>query len=316
MTASHPSVRIVDCHYTAPEKAAVYLVAEGDRLAIVDANTNHAVPRILEAIVAGGHQPDQVEYIIITHVHLDHAGGTAALLEQCPNATVLAHPKAARHLADPTRLIAGAKAVYGEAEFDALYGTITGVPESRIRIMEDEEALDWGTRTLTFLYTKGHASHHFCIHDTGCDGVFAGDAFGLGRDTADRPGPPFMVCSSSPPEFDPEEARRSVDKILATGAARAFITHYGQFDQLPERAEQLVRSIGLMEDIGRAAAESDLSGEPLFDFCHEQVGRAFREHLAWCGVDDVEVDWAWLANDLYLNSLGLQFYAERIREAG
>ena len=180
--------------------------------------------------------------------------------------------------------------------------------------MDDGERLSWGDRTLTFIYTKGHASHHFCIHDTGCDGIFAGDAFGLGRMSSMRPGPAFTVCSSSPPEFDPEEARISVQKILDSGASRAFITHFGQFDDLPKRAEQLLHSIDQLEEIGRAAAESHFDGDTLMDFCQEQVDEAFQSHLDWCGVDDPKADCAWLEGDLFLNSLGLQFYAQRLRK--
>jgi len=316
MITVHPSVSLIDCHYTAPEKAAAFLVAEGDRAAFVDNNTARAVPRLLGALESGGLRPDQVEYAIVTHIHLDHSGGTAELLRHCPNATVLAHPKAARHLIDPSRLIAGAKMVYGEEAFTQLYGAVEPVPEGRIRIMEDGETLAWGTRQLRFIYTKGHATHHFIVHDTGSDGIFAGDAFGLGRTGGSRLGAPFTLCSSSPPEFDPEEAHRSVQKVLDTGAARAFITHYGVLDDLEASAAQLRRSIDQMEAIGRAAAESGLEGEGLLEFGRERVDSAFREHLAWCGVADLEADRAWLEDDVYLNALGLTFYVQRLRQAG
>lgn len=316
MTTSHPSVFMIDCHYVEPEKAAAFLIVEGDRALFVDNNTYHAIPRLMKALDAVGLRPDQVDYAIVTHIHLDHSGGTAELLRHCPRATVLAHPKAARHLMDPSRLVAGAKTIYGEEAFEGLYGTIESVPEDRIRIMEDGEELTWGSRSLRFIYTKGHASHHFCIHDSGSDGIFAGDAFGLGRMTASRPGPAFTVCSSSPPEFDPEEARLSVQKILDTGASRAFITHYGYFDDLGQRAEQLRHSIDQLEEIGQAAIESGLEGDALVDFCRVRVDEAFRKHLVACGVDDPEGDRQWLEGDLYLNSLGLRFYVERMRKAG
>lgn len=316
MSASHSSVTCIDSHYVSPEKAAVFMVVEGDRVAFVDNNTNRAVPHLLEALTNQGLTTEQVEYLIVTHVHLDHAGGTAELLKHCPNATVLAHPKAARHLVDPSRLVAGAKVVYGEAEFDDLYGIIEGVPEDRIRIMEDGEKLDWGSRSLTFIYTKGHASHHFSIYDSGSDGVFAGDAFGLARTSEARPGIPFTVCSSSPPEFDPEEARLSVQKILDTGAARIFLTHFGAFDDMGTRAKHLLRSIDQMEAIGRDAAALDHAGDDLLAYCEGRVAEVFQEHLQWCGVEDPEGDFEWLAGDAFLNALGLRFYAERLRKGG
>jgi glyoxylase-like metal-dependent hydrolase (beta-lactamase superfamily II) len=313
MSATHPSVTLIDCHYVTAEKAAAFLIVEGNSAAFVDNNTNYAVPRLLDALKKKALSEEQVEFIIVTHVHLDHAGGTAELLRHCPNATVLAHPKAARHLIDPSRLVAGAKSVYGEETFESLYGTIEGVPEGRIRIIEDGESLVWGERTLQFFYTKGHASHHFCIHDSGSDGVFSGDAFGMGRMPSVRPGVPFTVCSSAPAEFDPEEARRSVQKVLDTGASRAFITHYGHFDNLERQANQLLHSIAQMEAIGREAAASDATGDDLFGFCRERVISAFKEHLEYCDVEDHEADLDWLEGDVFLNSLGLRFYAERIR---
>lgn len=316
MTIPPPSIDTIDCHYhDEPERAAAFLTVSGDRAVFVDTNTNHAVPRLLAALRARNLTPEQVDYVIITHAHLDHAAGTAALLRHCPNATVLAHPKAARHLIDPSRLIAGTRVVYGEAVYARLYGDIDPVPEDRVRTVEDGEHLDWNGRMLTFLHTRGHASHHICIHDAGANALFAGDTFGLGRMTAMRPGPPFTVCTSSPPEFDPDEARRSVTRLLETGAEWVYITHYGHFDDLPARAAQLRDSIGHMEAIGRAAAQSDLAGEALTAYCTDRVREALGAHLHACSVDDPEADLEWLHRDVDLNGMGLAIYAERLRKA-
>ena len=114
----------IDCDYVLPQVACAYLRIQGDEAAFIETNTTHAVPKLLSTLAAEGMKPEQVRYVIITHVHLDHAGGTSALLAACPNATVLAHPRAARHLVDPEKLVASARAVYGEAKFDALYGKI------------------------------------------------------------------------------------------------------------------------------------------------------------------------------------------------
>lgn len=316
MSTPPSSVITIDCLYDHPERAAAYLIIEEGRAAFVDNNTTLAVPHLLAALAEQGMTPEQVDYAIITHVHLDHAGGTSALMKACPNATVLAHPKAARHLIDPSRIIAGATAVYGAAVFAERYGVIEPVPEGRVRSMEDGETVVWGSRTLTFLHTKGHASHHFCIHDSRENVVFAGDAFGLSRMSSMRPGPAFTVCTSSPPEFDPEEARLSVARILGTGAAWVYLTHFGYFDDLQVRAAQLLRSIDDMERIGREAAATSLSGEALQAFCQPLVVSAFERHLGECGVSDVAADLAWLEEDIRLNAMGLGFYVERLRRAG
>lgn len=313
MSTPPSSVITIDCQYDHLERAAAFLLLEGNRAVFVDNNTTLAVPHLLAALAEQGYTPEQVDYAIITHVHLDHAGGTAELIKHCPNATVLAHPKAARHLIDPSRIIAGATAVYGAETFAERYGIIEAVPEARVRSMEDGETVAWGRRTLTFLHTKGHASHHFCIHDSGDNMVFAGDAFGLSRMATMRPGPAFTVCTSSPPEFDPGEARISVQRILDTGAAWVYVTHFGYFDDLQVRAEQLLRSIDDLERIGREAASTSLSGEALQAYCQPRVVAAFEEHLRGIGVLDVAADMVWLEEDIRLNAMGLGFYVERLR---
>lgn len=313
MSTPPRSVITIDCHYDRPERAAAFLILEGDRAAFVDNNTTLAVPHLMAALAEQGYTPEQVDYAIITHVHLDHAGGTSALMKHCPNAIALAHPKAARHLVDPSRIIAGATAVYGAETFAARYGVIEPVPESRVRAMEDGENLAWGNRVLTFLHTKGHASHHFCIYDSGENVVFAGDAFGLSRMSTMRPGPEFTVCTSSPPEFDAAEARISARRILDTGAAWVYETHYGCFDDLHVRAEQLLRSIDDLERIAVEGAASGLFGNELQDFCEARIVQAFDAHLQACGVLDPAADMAWLGEDIHLNAMGLGIYAERLR---
>ena len=178
--SKHLSIVTIDTHYLGrSEFAAAYLIVDGDRAAFIDNNTNAAVPRLLAALDDHGLTPAQVAYIIITHVHLDHAGGTSALAAACPDATVIAHPRAAPHVIAPERLVESASAVYGATEFKRLYGTIEPVPADRVRSMEDEEVLAFGARELTFLHTRGHANHHFCVADSATGVIFTGDAFGL-----------------------------------------------------------------------------------------------------------------------------------------
>lgn len=299
-----PTVIPVDCHYTGRGKAACFLIVEDGRAAFVDNNTSKALPYLIAALEANNLTTQDVEYAIVTHVHLDHAGGTAALLERCPRAAVLAHPKAARHLVDPSRLAAGARSVYGE-DFDTLYGEIRGVPEDRVRVVEDEEVLRWGSRRLRFFHTLGHASHHVCIHDDKSNGVFTGDSFGLALNWMVRPGPPFAVATTAPPDFDPEEARKSARRIVGTGADYAYLPHFGVHQNLERHAEMLERSIGQMEAIVPAAAAQELEGAALQRFCQQRVRAAMEEQLAWCGVDDPEADLAWLGEDIAINAMGL-----------
>ena len=166
------TVQTIDCNYLGRQGfAAAFLMIEGDRAAFVENNTQHALPLLLGALERAGLTPEQVDHVFVTHAHLDHAGGSSALMEACPNATLVAHPRAARHLIDPSRLVASASQVYGEARFRELYGTIRPIPAERVKTMEDGQTLRFGQRTLHFLHTKGHANHHLVIHDPATGGL-------------------------------------------------------------------------------------------------------------------------------------------------
>jgi len=305
----------VDCHYMGiARRAAAYLLVENGRAAFVDNNTSRAVPLLLDALAASGVAPEAVDYLIVTHVHLDHAGGTAALLQRCLNATVLAHPRAARHLADPARLVNSAKMVYGEDAFNRLYGVTEGVPASRVRAMADNETLAWGARTLRFLHTRGHANHHVCVHDSGANCIFSGDAFGIGRAPRERPGPSFLIAATAPPDFDPAAARVAVQRILEARPAAVCITHFGRTDEVPEDARKLLRCIDLMEAIVNRAVERRLEGGALDAYCLEQTSAALDDHLRWCGVTDFEGDRRFVEGDVALNAMGLAHLARKRME--
>ena len=311
-TSGDHSVSTIDCRYMGIEKrAAAYLLIEGGRAAFVDNNTPHAVPLLLETLQGAGLTPEQVDFLIVTHVHLDHAGGTGALLRQCPNATVLAHPRAARHLIDPARLIAGAKAVYGEETFAHLYGVIDAIPEARVRSMEDNEELAWRGRLLRFLHVRGHANHHFCIYDSGSNAVFSGDAFGIGRSAELRPGPPFLIAATAPTEFEPALAVESVRRIVATGAEAVYVSHFGRFGDMKDSAEQLIQCIHQLDEIVEEAVARKLEGEALDRFCAEQTAAALAEQLRICGVADFDADWRFIENDVGLNAMGLAYLAKK-----
>lgn len=304
-------VQTIDCHYLGrPGFAAAYLIIEGDRAAFVENNTTHAVPYLLAALKRAGLSPEQVEYALVTHVHLDHAGGSSALLEACPNATLVAHPRAARHLVDPSRLVASATAVYGEEAFRRMYGEIRPIPQARVRTAEDGLRLTFGSRELTFFHTRGHANHHLCIHDSKSNGIFTGDAFGLAYPALQHRGT-FAFPSTSPTDFDPGEARAVVRQIAGWGADRVFPTHYGEHEDVAGIASQLLEDLDFSAALHDEVARPDLSPQAREAHCRAALEKRFAERLQRRGIASDEAVRDLLALDLDLNAQGIAWAAGR-----
>ncbi|NEZ04279.1 MBL fold metallo-hydrolase [Wenzhouxiangella sp. XN201] len=307
-------IHTIDTHYLdRPEVAAAYLIVEGDRAAFVDNNTNAAVPRLLAVLEDQGLAPEQVDYLIITHVHLDHAGGTSALAKACPNATVVAHPRAAPHVIDPTKLVASASAVYGEDEFARLYGTIEPVAEDRVQVMEDEQTLQFGKRELRFLHTRGHANHHFCIADSASGAIFSGDAFGLVYPALQGEGT-FAMPSTSPTDFEPELARESIRRLVDEQPSCIYLTHFGAVTDIEEAAGQLTRHLDFAERLRDDAEASDLADEALEAYCRPRLYDYVAGLLDGRGnLGRNDSVWSHLKLDLDINAQGIAFAANKRR---
>ncbi|TGK20693.1 MBL fold metallo-hydrolase [Leptospira fluminis] len=308
------TVQVIDCGYIEEGLACAYLVREGDRAAFVENNTAHAVPRLLEALDRQGLKREAVDYIIITHVHLDHAGGTGELLRHCPNAKVIAHPKAAPHLIQPDRLIKSSIQVYGEEAFYKLYGKIVPVPEASVITMSDGEELSWGSRTLKFIHTRGHANHHFCIYDSLTEGIFSGDTFGIGYGIFRTGKEPLLYPSTTPTDFDPEEAVSSIDKILNTKAKKAYLTHFGVWPDMNAGAAQMKEGLAVMNHILISAGKTDLEGESLIGFCETRVLSYLEDRVRQCGISYGNKERMFLSFDAKINAQGIAFKVERARK--
>ncbi len=305
------SVHTIDTLYTGrPGVAASYLITEGEEAAFVETNTARALPRLLGALSARGLSPESVRYVIVTHAHLDHAGGAGALLHACPRATLLAHPRAIRHLVDPSRLEASARSVYGDQVFDALYGALSPIPPGRVRAVADGEVLRWGGRSLRFLHTLGHARHHLVVCDDREGGVFTGDAFGIAYPHLQRGGR-WIFPSTSPTDFDGPAAIEAIRAIVATGAERAWLTHFGEISDLPGAAAELIAELERYTALARDA--SSLSGEALDTFCAERVHAWFEAALSARGLAGDELARSLTDVDRDLNAQGIATAVRRRR---
>jgi hydroxyacylglutathione hydrolase len=233
----------IDSGYVRPHLDAIYLMVEKGRAALIDSGTNRSVPAVLAALERCGLAPDAVDYVILTHVHLDHAGGAGQLMQLLPQARLVVHPRGARHMIDPEKLIAGTIAVYGVEETERTHGTIVPVEKARVLIANDEDALELNGRKLVFYDTPGHARHHNCIFDVKTGSLFTGDMFGLSYRELDRDGRNFVFPATTPVQFDPEPFHQSIDRLMALHPQYAYVTHYGRINDLERLAHDLLRLV-------------------------------------------------------------------------
>ncbi len=299
-----PGVFLVDTGYLRPRLAACYVVRGRDSAAIVETGHFKTVPRLLAALRQLGIAREAVSHVIVTHVHLDHAGGAGALMRELPRATLVAHPRGARHMVDPAKLWAGTVAVYGEAATSSLYGEPVPVPAERVVEAPDGFSLDLGARPLRFLDAPGHAKHHFVVFDEATRGFFTGDSFGLSyRETDGGPNGPFFCISTTPVQFDPPALHATLDRMLAERPLRVFLTHYGCVEgNIDAHGAALHRSIDAHVRVARAAPPGPGRHEAIKAGLTAQL----RADLAAHGVplpqaESLEV----FGNDLELNAQGL-----------
>lgn len=249
----------VDAEYCRPLLDAVHAIVHDGRAAVIDTGTSASVPLVLQALADRGVPPERVEYVVLTHIHLDHAGGAGELMRRCPNATLTVHPRGARHMADPARLVAGTAAVYGEAATTALYGDVLPVPQARILETPDGASIRLGGRRLTFHETAGHARHHVCIHDEGSGHVFAGDTFGISYRELDYGDRQFVLPTTSPVQFEPEPYHRSIDLVAGLAPPAVYVTHFSQVRDVRGIAAALHRQVDAHAAL--ALAERDAGEE-------------------------------------------------------
>ena len=297
-------ITLIDTGYMRTQMTACYMIEQGDQLVFIDTGVNANVPGLLELAQDRGFGLKQIAYIIPTHVHLDHAGGVGQLMQRCPNAQLIIHPRGARHMIDPSQLIAGVKAVYGEDQFTAYYGELPPVDAKRVIQANDNFCLDFNGRNLCFIDTPGHARHHFCVIDEASQGVFTGDCFGISYREFDTAQGPIGFPTTTPVQFDPPALHKTIDRILSYRLDRVYITHYGCLTQLDTLAAQLHRDIDAYVAMvnklsGRSVADME---EALLPELLDYMSGHIQQHIGSQVVPDLQ---ALLMTDAKLNTQGL-----------
>jgi len=250
-------IDVVDSGYYSKDFAAIYLLRQNNKVAIIETGSNFSVPVVENVLIQKGLGFSDVSYIIPTHVHLDHAGGAGELMKQCLNAKLVVHPRGARHLIDPSKLIAGAVAVYGEEKFKEYYGEIVPIDANRVIEAGDNFILDFDGRELRFIDTPGHARHHFCIWDKATKSMFTGDTFGISYRDLDCKGIVYILPSTSPVQFDPESLIESINRIMEFKPERVCLTHFSAIKPTSKVVNQLIESIHFVSDLAIKYADKN-----------------------------------------------------------
>ncbi|HEY3452636.1 MAG TPA: MBL fold metallo-hydrolase [Myxococcales bacterium] len=303
-----PGVFLLDAHYVRPNLAACYVVKGRDSSAVVETGHAAAVPRILAALDQLGIPRRSVSHVLVTHVHLDHAGGAGALMRELPQATLIAHPRGARHLIDPTKLWAGTVQVYGAEPTKRLYGDPIAVPAERVKEAPDGFSVDLGNRRLTCLDAPGHAKHHLVVHDEASRGFFTGDCFGLSYRELDSAAGPFFYPTTTPVQFDPAALHATIDKILAHQPERVFLTHFGMVaGDLPKHAKTLHAAIDAFVACAEAAPKGEQRHQALKASLAEDLLARVAVHAPKLSRDEVlEI----FDGDLDLDAAGLEIWLD------
>lgn len=301
-------VYAIDTGFHRDDFDAAWLVVAAGRAVFVDTGTGFALPRLLGALEALGLGRDAVDWVIPTHVHLDHAGGAGALMRALPGARMLVHPRGARHMIDPSALWAGATAVYGPEEMARSYGEVVPVPAERVVASADGMTVEFGGRALAVADTPGHARHHHCIWDEATRGWFTGDTFGLSYREFDSPRGAWIVPTATPVQFEPDALEASVRRLLARDPACVYLTHFGRVDDVQRLGALLLGLLAELVALGRREAAHPRRHEALKAGQLEIFCASLAEH--GCTLPRARVAEI-LAIDLELNAQGMAIWLDR-----
>lgn len=282
-------------------------VIHDEKLTIVETSASPSIPYLLEGLKNLEIDPSEIHYIIVTHIHLDHAGGAGLLLKECPNAKVVVHPRGFRHLIDPSRLIAGARVVYGD-NFDRLYDPVYPIPEDRLIVKKDGETLKLGKRTLTFYDTPGHAKHHFSIHDSLSNGIFTGDTIGIYYQDIEEFD--FFLPSTSPNQFDPDEMLSSLNKIEELNVSSIYFGHFGISKNPSLVYSEIKKWLPVFVEIGREIYQEnkEKSLDELTLLISEKLFGNIKAHLYERNIPNNHNVYTILKIDVEICSMGLADY--------
>lgn len=276
-------------------------VVRGAKTALIETGPKSSLEHLLAGLQAAA--VESVDYVVVTHIHLDHAGAAGTLAARWPEAKVVVHPVGAPHLVDPSKLWSSAGRIYGDA-MDALWGGIDPVPPGRIVEVADGDAIDLGGTTLRVIETPGHARHHHAYLDESSGVLFSGDALGVRL-----PDVGVIRPATPPPEFDLEAAIASIGRIRDTRAERLCFTHFGLSDGEDPGTTCDAAADALIEWAGWITAARDKSTDvdEVTEVVRRESGAAYGEHL-----DDASIARLEQTTSYRMNTWGYMRYFDKL----
>jgi len=301
-------ITVIETGYAYPGYDAAYLLISKGRAAFIDTGVNASVPRLLAALEARGLAPEAVDWVLLTHIHLDHAGGASQLMAQLPNARLGVHPRGVRHMVDPRPLMSAVHEVYGKEFAEREYGTLIPIAAERIEALADGQQIRFGERVLDVIDSPGHAKHHVCYWDGHSQGWFTGDAFGLClRDFRTALGH-CIIPTTSPSQFEPEALHATVGRLLARSPRAVYPTHFGEVLQPERLAPFLLAQVDAQVEAARAIGRGEGGAARLAD-AFAGIYLASLHAQGWIG--DEATMRKNLAGDIQLNADGVKLWIDR-----
>jgi glyoxylase-like metal-dependent hydrolase (beta-lactamase superfamily II) len=305
---SYKGIHSIDTLYVRPGLDASHLIVQDGRAAFVDTGPSSGVPQLLAALDRLDIAPEQVDYVLLTHVHLDHAGGAGLLMQSLPNARAVIHPRGARHMVDPSKLIAGSIEVYGENQFRRLYGEIVPIPEERVLIAEEGMKVSLPGREFELIHTPGHALHHYAVIDRTAQAIFPGDNFGLSYREFDTRKGEFIFPTTTPVHFDPDAMHATIHRLMSYKPQAMYLTHFGRVTELERLAADLHECVNAFVALARKHEDDPDRGVRMRRGMFEYLTERLEQH-------GFEADNArlheLLDTDVDLNTQGLEVWLDR-----
>ena len=294
-----------DANYIRNKFAAIHFINQNNKLLIVDTATNHSAKRFLNALHTMNIAPESVEWILLTHVHLDHAGGAGLLMRMCPNAQLAVHARGARHMVNPEALWASVVNVYGKEEAEKQYGQLIPVDENRIVEVGEGEIISFQNRKLQIFDAPGHANHHIIIFDEESKSFFTGDAFGIAYPELTNEDGEFIFISSTPTQFEPVKFDITIKKIMEQKPQSCFLTHFSKIMNIEKNGSELLKQLDeyvmITQQSENCESQQDQIRKKLFELLYKKLKKT---NLSISRREFGNL----LSLDLSLNAQGLEYW--------